>query len=197
MKNQLLAATLLAALTSVTAAGQQPAATPAQVQKPAEQSAAASSPLTPLRVGVVITRFQGDKKTTSLPYTLSVVANSDPTTLRLGVEVPIATSRPKSPDGSVVIPSFSYRTVGSNIDCRAWQMSGGFYNLKFVVEDSSVQIAGGEKTTALAEEMPSFRSFKVSFNAIMRDGQTTQHTSATDPITGEVMRVEVTLNVAK
>ena len=50
---------------------------------------------------------------------------------------------------------------------------------------------------AVAGDIPSFRSFRTSFSVMLRDGQTTQHTSATDPVTGEVIRIDVTLNVMK
>ena len=57
------------------------------------QSVAPKTAVVPLKVQIVITRFQGDKKVSSLPYTLSVVAN-DPrgtgSSLRMGAQVPIA-----------------------------------------------------------------------------------------------------------
>jgi hypothetical protein len=45
--------------------------------------------------------------------------------------------------------------------------------------------------------MPAFRSFTSTFNVLMRDGQTQQHSSATDPVSGEVLRVEVSVAVLK
>jgi hypothetical protein len=45
--------------------------------------------------------------------------------------------------------------------------------------------------------MPMFRSFNSSFQALLRDGQTTQYVSATDPVSGEVMKIDVTLNLLK
>ena len=45
--------------------------------------------------------------------------------------------------------------------------------------------------------MPAFRSFKSNFTVLLRDGQTTQYTSAVDPVSGEVMKIDVTLNVIK
>jgi len=41
------------------------------------------------------------------------------------------------------------------------------------------------------------RSFNSSFQVLLRDGQTNQYTSATDPVTGEVTKIDVTLNVLK
>src|SRR5687768_9448963 len=75
----------------------------------------------PLRVQLVVSRFQGDKKINSVPYTLSVVANDNKTThLRMGVDVPVAK------DGG---PSYSYRSVGTSIECSAQALEGSAYKL--------------------------------------------------------------------
>ena len=49
----------------------------------------------------------------------------------------------------------------------------------------------------IARDIPSFRSFRASFAMVLRDGQTMQYASATDPISGEVMRIDVMLSLAK
>ena len=41
------------------------------------------------------------------------------------------------------------------------------------------------------------RSFRLSNRVILRDGQSTQFSAATNRITGETVRIDVTLNVAK
>ena len=45
--------------------------------------------------------------------------------------------------------------------------------------------------------LPSFQSFSSAMHLIMKDGQTTQYTTATDKISGEVVKVDVTLNVIR
>src|SRR5580765_5363504 len=45
-----------------------------------------------LKVQVVVSRYQGEKKISSQPYTLSVTANGPRATLRTGVQVPVPTS---------------------------------------------------------------------------------------------------------
>ena len=45
--------------------------------------------------------------------------------------------------------------------------------------------------------MPAFRSFKSNFTVVLRDAQTTQYASAVDPVSGEVMKIDITLNVIK
>jgi hypothetical protein len=194
--------TIPVVLASVLASGvlalaQQPAATP-QEKPPAPSRTPSEQPkaLVPLKVTIVLSRFKGEKKIGSLPYVIGVAANDRPaTSLRMGIEAPIGKRT-----GSI-----SYRSVGTNIDCSAQSVGGDLYRLVITVEDSSVlpeatespAAPGTERSTSLADDMPAFRSFKSTFVAVLRDNQTTQYTSAVDPISGEVMKIDVTLNVAK
>jgi hypothetical protein len=74
----------------------------------------------------------------------------------------------------------------------------GVFQLTVTVSDSSVALDTQKRpATGVVPDIPSFRSFNSSFTALLRDGQTVQYTSATDPVTGEVMKIDVTLNVMK
>jgi hypothetical protein len=42
---------------------------------------------------------------------------------------------------------------------------------------------------------PSFRSFRAINSMVLKDGQTAQFTTATDKVTGETVRIDVTLTV--
>lgn len=187
----------MVALAVVVGGAQEPAAPP-QEKPPAPSRAPSEQPkaLVPLKVSIVLSRFKGEKKIGSLPYVIGVAANDrTATSLRMGIEAPIGRRT-----GSI-----SYRSVGTNIDCRAESVAGDSYKLAITVEDSAVlpeatetaAEPGAARSTSLAEDMPAFRSFKSTFIALLRDGQTTQYTSAVDPISGEVMKIDVTLNVAK
>jgi hypothetical protein len=143
----------------------------------------------PLKVQIVLARFKGDKKIGSLPYTLSLTSNGR-TNLRMGVEVPVT-----SQGGG-----YNYRSIGTNIDCIARAATGDSYELNITVEDSSVHLdtkPAEPGNTAVAHDAPAFRTFKSVFTVVIRDGQTGQYTSAVDPISGEVMKIDVTLNVVK
>lgn len=145
-----------------------------------------------LRVQLVLSRYQGDKKVSSVPYTMSVVANDkDKTTLRMGVDVPV----PQGPNAA----NYNYRSVGTNIDCSANSIDGGLFRLDLAVSESSIFVTEKEGAGAAGRVtgMPAFRSFTSTFNVLMRDGQTQQYTSATDPVSGEVLRVDVSVTVQK
>ncbi len=73
---------------------------------------------------------------------------------------------------------------------------GGIFRLAISVSDDSVAYVD-DKDPGSPSGVPRFRTFRVSNTLLLRDGQTSQMTTATDPITGEVMRIDVTLNVLK
>ena len=151
----------------------------------------------PLRVQLVVSRYAGEKKVSSIPYTFSVVANeNEKTSLRMGVDVPVPTT---VLTGGTTTPSYNYRPVGTNIDCTARTVEGGLFKLNLAVSDSSVFVPekeGADNPSRLAG-VPAFRSFTSTFKVLVRDGQTAQHTSATDSVSGEVLRIDVTVNVLK
>jgi hypothetical protein len=152
-----------------------------------------------LKVSLVFARYQGDKKISSVPHVLWVTANQNRTSLRMGTQIPVPTTVfGKEGERS---QSYTYKDVGTNIDCGATTASGGLFNLMLTVEDSSVyypdQSESAAKPTSVATGAPAFRSFKSTFTLFLRDGQTAQSTSATDPVSGQVIKLDATINVQK
>jgi hypothetical protein len=172
----------------------QPSATPPPSSGPGRQ--------VPLRIQLTLTRFQGEKKVSSVPYVLGVLTNAQKTSLRMGVQIPVVmTVFGSKSEAAAMIPqsSYSYKDVGTNIDCQAQDVGNGMYNLVITVDDSTIQLDRTESTEEkkLARDVPAFRSFRASFAMMLRDGQTMQYASATDPISGEVVKVDVMLSLAK
>ena len=160
----------------------------------------------PLKVQLTLSRYQGEKKISSTPYVLGVLTNAQKTSLRMGVQVPVIQTvfGAKEAGGLANIPqsSYTYRDVGTNIDCNAQDAGNGLFNLTITVEDSTIQLDRPESPQQKDEkrtlgDIPAFRSFRASFAMVLRDGQTMQYASATDPISGEVVRVDVNLTMAK
>jgi hypothetical protein len=180
-----------------------PAAAQQKPAAPGEVTQRATREQIPLRVQLVVSRFQGEKKISSIPYTLSVVANDDDkTSMRMGVDVPVPqTIFRKGDDPNVSTPpiSYNYRSVGTNIDCSARTIEGGWFKLDLAVSDSALLLTekGGTAAPTALVGAPAFRSFTSSFNLLLKDGQTAQHIAATDPVSGEVLKVDVTLAVLK
>jgi hypothetical protein len=190
---------LAAAFASAALAGIDAQEIPAPGQATAK-SAPAPSPARAqvgLRVQIVLARFQGEKKISSLPYVLGVVSNGVKTSMRMGTQLPVAVTVAGQGNPAV---SYNYRDVGTNIDCQAQDAAGGAYNLAITVSDSSVQLDSTESSPtqkATVRDVPAFRAFHASFSMLLRDGQTMQYASATDSVTGEVTKIDVTLNVLK
>jgi len=159
------------------------------------QPAAAADARQSLKVQVVLSRYQGEKKVSSLPYTLTVTPNDRPTSLRMGAQVPVANTTFQEA-GKAPVQSFSYREVGTSIDCAAHTLEGGRYSVRLTVEDSSVY-PDDTSATVPPTGHPSFRSFRSDQMIVLADGQSAQYTTATDKVTGEVVKVDVTLTVLK
>jgi hypothetical protein len=166
--------------------------------KPAAPTPKPPEASVPVKVTIVISRSQGEKKISSMPYTLSVTNRH--ANLRLGTKIPVmmVSPAPQPPDGKPVtqIAPIQYQDVGTNIDCEVRTLNEGRFMLNLSVDDSSVYadeqaLPGGTKGN------PSFRSFRASNSMILKDGQTGQFTSATDKLTGETVKVDVTLTVVK
>lgn len=162
-------------------------------QKPQQES----TRYIPLKLEILLTEFDGAKKVSSLPYTLSVTAATEQgpsvrsaTHLRLGVRVPI----------SVQKDQVQYQDVGTDIDCWAFALPDGTYQLNLAVDRSSVYLAGdktGAEETPIANGTPAIRSFRVSSTLVLRDGQSDESMVASDPLSGHILRVAVTLHVTK
>jgi hypothetical protein len=157
--------------------------------------------LVPVKVQVVISRYQGEKKVSSLPYSLAVNANDrGSSSLRMGAQVPIATSMMPLIDSvgkSSVPQSFQYKDVGINIDCSASTNDDGRFRLAITIEDNSIIGDDPKAQPGVAKGNPSFRSFRTTETLLIKDGQTLQFSTATDKISGDVVKVDVTLTVLK
>jgi hypothetical protein len=174
-------------------------------QAAAEDKPKAEAPAqkpTPLKVQVLWTEYDGDKKVKSLPYIFSVDAGSKRdyqfSKLRVGSKIPVYTGKDSG---------MQYIDVGTNIDCRASQNDGGSFRLELVVERSWVEsevlvpvakISGDDKSDSPGQfKEPIIRQFKTEMAVSLHDGQNTESTVATDPLSGRVSKLEITLSVLK
>jgi hypothetical protein len=177
-----------------------------QESAPAKPAASQSAPerrQVPLKIQLVLSRYQGDKKLSSVPYVLWVTGadrQPEPTSLRMGVRIPvISTTFAADKDGKTPQASYNYQNVGTDIDCTATVMGDGTYRLSLTVNDSSIYSPdkSDAHVPATVAAAPAFRSFTSRFTILLRDNQTAQYTSATDQVSGEVLKIDATLNVLK
>ncbi len=193
---QLGAAALVLVMTAAVGAQDKPAPAAQDKPAPAAQDKPAVSPPPrplqfPVKIQLVLSRYQGEKKLSSVPYLMWVTANENRTTsLRMGVKIPVTAG------GST--GSYNYQDVGTNIDCSLSTAPDGAYRVNLTVADSSIYFPDRDKgLPPTTTTPPAFRSFTSTFIILLRDGQTAQYTSATDQASGEVLRIDATLNVLK
>jgi hypothetical protein len=165
----------------------------------------------PLEVQVVVTRFQGEKKVSSFPYQLLVnaVHRNQPdgqlpiTSLRMAAQIPLSTMAAPTVDGKpvtglVTTTPVQYKEIGTFIDAWArFLENGASFDVGVTVEDTSVYQPQSAAQASAIEMLPVLRTFRSSNRIVLKDGQTKQFTLAADRVSGEILRVDVTLKVAK
>jgi hypothetical protein len=190
---QTLAFVFVFALTSTAIAGTQ------EKDKPPAPAPKPLATTTPLKVQVVISRSQGEKKISSMPYSLTMNSGNR-SNLRMGSQVPV-TVLPAGPaqsaDGKATpqVAPYQYKDIGTNIDCSSTALDDGRFLMSITVDDTSVY--PDEQASGAVKGNPSFRSFRASNSMVLKNGETGQFTMATDKVTGETVKVDVTLTVMK
>lgn len=176
-----------------------------------QQSTPSEKPaMTHLRVDLVLAEYSGEKKISSLPYTIYVAAGDDNDlfshrywqSVRMGVRVPIATG-PGAVSSAAVSVQFNYQDLGTNIDCGAAAEADGRYRVEAKIDRSSIYApdegeSGGDRPQMnVVPHEPIIRHFDSGFDLKLRDGETGEGISATDPFNGHVLKVSVTIHVVK
>jgi hypothetical protein len=155
-------------------------------------------PDVPLRMTVVFNEYDGSKKIASLPYLMPCKASvhRDNSSLKMGIRVPFK----QKPDETY------YQDVGTQIDCEASPADdrGGFtvnlgvkHNTVFSASQSPDRPAEWHPGEPQSDH-PIFGGVEANLkDLLIHDGQTVEAMTATDPVSGHVWKVEVTLNVVK
>lgn len=158
--------------------------------EPARNRALAS--IVPLKLTVVLSRYRGEKKVASESYELSVRTDSNKASVRMSTPA-VLVPNAGGVAGAQPAPG---STLFTNIDCSASNLDNGRFAVTVTIEDSSIYEdsrypANGSKTDK------SLRMFRTTNALVLRDGQTTEFTAATDKVNGEVIKAGVTLTVVK
>jgi hypothetical protein len=141
------------------------------------------NPPAAVKIDILLTRSNGAKTLSSLPYSLNA-AEGQPTHLRLGSQVPIPNA-----GGS------SYQNVGSSIDCLVHALTDGRYRLSLTLDDSSLPEGFGNALGPAGP--PVLRSYRIQTLLVLRSGETSTFNVATDKVTGDTIRAQVTLTALK
>ncbi|SRR6266436_129511 len=158
--------------------------------------------LASLKVQVVFTEYEGDKKLKSLPYSLLITTKTrddrPEAKIRVGNRVPVYTGGDHG--------SMTYVDVGTNIDGWAEGVGPGQYRIHLYLERSWVDGAVPfpiEKVPPAADGHPTvfaqpiIRQYKAELTPILKDGQSLETNLATDPLSGRTVKLEVSISVIK
>jgi hypothetical protein len=182
------------------------ASVPLQALDTAQQPAAPIPAVTTsLKLTVLISRMSGDKKVSSLPFVLTVVPgydrdhSGDSMMLQMGSEVPLfQTVTTDNSNSAKSVTSWQYRSVGTSISISSRGANDvGQYNLNLNVTDSQAMSDPVDSPGSATGRPARFQTFTSNTRVLLRDGQTIQYTAATDKTSGEVVKLDVTLNVIK
>jgi hypothetical protein len=168
----------------------------AQEKSKAEEHAKVSAPI---KVQIVFSEYEGDKKISSLPYTFTVISDDKvggnySTRVRAGIRVPIET------DGKDQKTTYQYLDIGTNIDCGIRTEDDGRYHVYLNFERSTLypnKSGEGERLVSDPGGQPLVRQFRSEETLILKDGQTSESLVSTDPLNGQTLRVSVTISVQK
>lgn len=176
---------------------------PAYVWSQQQANTSTDQTVTHLRLDILLSEYDGSKEVDSLPYTLFLESspnNHRNRAIRMGLKIPIIVNT-SAPGQQQAAYQVTYQDIGTNIDAKATTIADGSYDLDMNVDRSSVYSAnqGAEGTGKIPQVggSPVVRSFRSSFDLALRDGQTEQGPSATDPFNGHVLKISVTLHVIK
>lgn len=156
-------------------------------------------PIIPVKLTLLLTEFDGEKKVASLPY--SILVNSDPSGhvayssfVRVGVRVPV-------PSGGKEGQS-TFADVGSNIDCGVQAEDDSRFTVRLNFERSSLYFQGHSEEKGIIKTAETGQPYIPTIRAqsllvTVKDGQNLEVLSAADPLNGHVFRLNLTLNVQK
>ena len=184
-----------------------PPAPAAQPPAPPQQARAANlAAIVPLKVTITLSKYQGEKKVSSMPYELTVRTDNNKASIRMATEVPTPTFGSPNPAAAdptkppLRIGPFVMRSIGTNIDCNASNLDNGRYSVTVTIEDSSIyqdsqhlDIPNGARTS----DVSAVRTYRTTNALVLRDGQSTEFTTAVDKVSGDVFKANVTLTVVK
>jgi hypothetical protein len=153
-----------------------------------------------VKVQVVLSRYEGDRKTSSLPFTLLATANGDRASVRAGGRFPMETTTFTPAPESKPTTSYQYTEVGTNIDCAVKSADNGKFSVYLSINDTSVierqnsQARGAAPTPSVP---PTYRNFTYTNSILLKDGESKQFVAASDKVSGDVVKIDVTMNIEK
>jgi len=143
-----------------------------------------------LRLQVKETRQRGDAATTSRTSTLLLHADTDSTFLFVGTQLAITQNEREA-------STTQFKNVGVTVKVGVAALPDGRYRLDAEYEDSQKRGLAVERAPGVVTAgNPVLQVVKARSVLTLREGESVPFANAVDPVTGEVVRVELTLAAA-
>jgi Flp pilus assembly secretin CpaC len=168
------------------------AATPgalAQETPAAKAPEAERAPGKRLSVQFQETRQRGEVTTATRPCVLTLHADAKPAWVFVGTQVALTAS---DRGASTTI----FKNAGVEAQVSAETLPDGRYRLDAKFEESSVLAAGHGAAAPVAGDNPIIQIVRGESRLTLREGEAVPFASAVDPVTGAVVRVDVTVSTA-
>jgi hypothetical protein len=163
------------------------------------QAKSPDKPGIPVKVLIVFSEYNGEKKISSMPYSFVAITDEKmggyySTSLRTGVRIPVETEGKDQKS--------TYMDVGSNIDCGIRTTDDDHYRVQFIFERSALYPVGDSQDDKVLNSRPPgqpplVRQFKASEQVLLKDGQTSDSVVSTDPLNGHSLHISITITVLK
>jgi hypothetical protein len=157
-------------------------------EAPAKAPEAVNPPGKRLRVQFQETRLRGESTTVTRETTLALHADAEGASVSVGSQIPISVAGKE-------VPTTVIKGVGVEGRATVKTLPDGRYRLEARFEESSVLEAGGGAAPTSGDN-PILLVVRGESTLVLREGETVPFASAVDPVTGEVVRVDLTVTAA-
>ena len=158
-------------------------------EAPAKAPEALKPPGKRLRVQFQETRLRGESTTATRATMLALHADAEGASVSVGSQIPISVA------GNEVATTV-IKSVGIEGRARVETLADGRYRLNARFEESSVLEAGGGAAAPASGDNPILLVVRGESRLVLREGETVPFASAVDPVTGEMVRVDVMVTAA-
>jgi type II secretory pathway component HofQ len=134
-------------------------------------------------------RLRGDATTATRSCTLLLQADGGPARVFVGTQAAITVADQNA-------PTTVFKNAGIEARVTATTLPDGRYRLDAAFEESSLLAAGGGSDTAVTSGNPILQVVKGESRIGLREGEAVPFASAVDPVTGEVVRIDLSVTAA-
>jgi type II secretory pathway component HofQ len=135
------------------------------------------------------TRLRGESTTATRPCTVALHADAGRARVFVGTQAAITVADKDA-------PASMFKSAGVEARVSVTTLPDGRYRLDASFEESSVLAAGTGTGATTAGGNPILQVVRGQSQVTLREGETVPFANAVDPVTGEVVRVDLTLTAA-